>query len=898
MKKIIIIDGHSIIFKIYFSLIRTPLITKKGENVTILHGFLNKLFSIIDKFQPDFLGIIFDSKEKTFRHGLYKEYKANRSKAPDEINRQSPILLTLLSDLGFYVKDFPGYEADDIIAHIAHSLELSEEELYIYSADKDLMQLIDKNVFMLSSVKGEREEKVIDREGVYEKFSLYPEQISDYLSLVGDSSDNVPGVRGIGEVSAKKLLQKYKTLDNLYEYLHTVDSKSTKDKLAQGKDMAYLSKKLVTLDRDLPFEINIKDFGIPGSYTEKALENLKKHELKSIYEKLSGKSIGIPVEYNTIDNSQYRLINSLEDLTKFREQLPKEKNLLIAFDTETNGIDFKNMEIFGCSFSYKENTACYIPLLGDNRAVFLPIIKEILESGQFNFIGHNIKFDYKVMRHYGISIKNVYFDTMIAGKLIIGDTGKINMDYLAEKFLRYKTIHYSDIVQDKNLNLSDYPLDQVKDYACEDADITLRLFNLFKNKIEDFNLSKLFYLIEMPLVRILAEMEIQGIKIDPEYFKNKRKFLEEQISNFEREIYTLAGEEFLIKSPKQLQTILFEKLNLPPVKTGKTGYSTDERVLEQLSAFHELPGKIIEYRKLTKLNSTYVEPLLKYIDNDNSIHTTYNQVFVTTGRLSSSEPNLQNIPVKDEFDINIRGGFVSSEGKSFISADYSQIELRVLAYFCKDKTLAQSFRENQDIHNLTASLIFNKPQESISKDERKIAKTINFGVIYGLSPFGLSQQLNIPRSQAQIFISLYFQKFSDIKTYEEKLVSFVKEKGYTYTLFGRRRYIPELKSSNKTDQQMGTRLALNSQIQGTAAEIMKLAMIHVDKRIKSQFSPANVKILLQIHDEIILEVDDGILQECREIVKTEMESIPGILRDWNIPLIANISTGKNWGELK
>lgn len=897
--KIILVDGHSIVYKTYFSMINNQLITTYGENVTILNGFIIKVLSIIEKFKPNYLGIIFDSKEKTFRHEIYPAYKETRYKAPEEINRQTPILIEILNKLNFYTLVIPGFEADDIISYITRKLKSNQNNtIYIYSSDKDLMQLIDNNVFLIGTSSSSKDEIVIDRNEVYNKFGVYPEQIADYLSLTGDSSDNVPGVKGIGEVTAKNLLEKYKSLDNIYKYINTIENKKIVEKLLKNKEEAYLSKKLVILDRDINFNFSLENFKIPESFSDEALELIKKYELKKIYEKLAKKPINLEVELKSIDNSRYFLIQKEDDLKSIIKKIKNEKIKFIAFDTETTGFDLYKDEIIGVSFSFLENEAYYVSLINrENKNNLLQILKNLIEDDEIFIIGHNIKFDYKVLYKYNIQMKNIYFDTMIAGKLFLGDAGKVNLDYLAEKYLRYKTIHYDEVVKDKNLNLSNYPLEKVKDYSCEDADICFKLYNKFKDLIDNYKLNYLFYEIEMPLIKILAHMEINGILIDEEYFIEKKKVIEEHLSNLEKEIYQIAGEEFTINSPKQLQYILFQKLGLPPIKKGKTGFSTDEDVLEDLKTLHILPSKIIEWRKLSKLYSTYILPLLNLKDKENRIHTNYNQVFVATGRLSSNDPNLQNIPVYDDYDINIRRGFISKKDFSLLSADYSQIELRVLAHFSKDKNLVEAFNKGADIHKWTASIIFNKKIDEITSKERNIAKTINFGVIYGLSPFGLSQQLKISRGEASNFINKYFSEFNNLKKYEEELVNFVRENGYTYTLFGRRRYIPELKSNNKIDQQTGARIALNTQIQGTAAEIMKLAMIKVYNYIENNYKN-KAYLLLQIHDEIILEISDSIIDQVTKNIKEIMENISSLLPNFNVPLKVNVSAGKRWNELK
>lgn len=961
MKKVFIIDGHSIIFKVYYSFINRPLITKEGENVSILHGFLTKLYSIIDKFNPDYLAIAFDTKEKTFREEIYKEYKANRDKAPDEVNRQTPILLEILKELGFKIIFSPGFEADDIIYKTSIEIKKhNDKSLYIYTVDKDLLQLVNDKIFVVSSKSKSVQTIIYNKEKVFEDWGIYPEQIQDYLALIGDSVDNIPGVKGIGPKTAIKLLTKYKTLDNIYNYLNTVTPESLKKRLKEGKEDAYLSKKLIQLSKDVPIKIDFCEWVIPESYSEKGVSLLKKYELKSIYEKLTKKQFKEQIGLKTITNTNYNLVSDEDTLKKYYNEF--KKSIILSFDTETTGFDPIGADILGASFSWNDGHAIYIPLNNDEkRKKLLPLIGKILQSNDFQIIGQNIKYDYKVLSKYGIKIKNILFDTMVGARFLVEESEKVGMDYLAEKFLRYKTIHYKDIVTKKETTLNDYPIDKVKDYACEDADITLKLFNKIYPLIKENNFLNIYEKIENPVIKILAEMELQGIKVDTEYFNDLNKKIGLKINELENSIYNLAEEKFLINSTKQLQKILFEKLKLPVIKKGKTGPSTDEYVLKELIPLHPIIEKLLDYRKYVKLKNTYIEPILNLTKKDQKIHTTYNQAFVATGRLSSTNPNLQNIPVFEKGEFNIRKGFIAEKGFKLVSADYSQIELRVLAYFSKDEELKKAFLNKEDIHKYTASMIFGKSVDKISSFERKIAKTINFGVIYGLSPFGLSKQLNISRGDATTFIAMYFSRFKGIKEYTLKLADEVKKSGYTKTLFGRKRYIPQLRSSNKNDQKLGLRLALNTQIQGTAAEIMKLAMIEVynyifnkyliknkDKKnnknnyknhnnIKNNYKNNNEKdynnitnknnfqkvnnfdyyykipdlkegyslqkdsplrMLLQIHDELVFEIKEDIVNEETENIKLMMQNIMKDQKEWDIPLIVNTGIGNNWDELK
>ncbi|NMC66609.1 MAG: DNA polymerase I [Spirochaetales bacterium] len=905
MKNLVIVDAHSFIYKFYFSVGKKPLITTKNEDVTILHMFITKLISIEKNYNPTHMVICFDEKGPTFRNEIYENYKANRDKSPEEINRQTPILKNLLSELGYKILSEPGYEADDFIAASSLAALKKGFEVKIFSQDKDLLQLVQDNVVVISMKKAGEGDIIYDEKQVELDWGIKPNQMVDLLSLMGDSSDNIPGVKGIGEKTALQLIQKYGNCEQLLKYLHTISSESIRNKIKDGIESLKLSRIIVDLKNstktiELSEKLNPEEWVLPKVKNQAGLELLKNYELKQLYEIFSGQIFEGPYEYTSIDSSNYFLVDNKEKLENLFDYLKNYE--IICIDTETTGIDQDNLDILGVSFSCEENIAYYVDVRDEIfREVFFTKLKNHLINKK-KFIGHNLKYDYKVLRKFGVTLEPIYFDTIIAAMLCGMEGEKLSMDDLAKKYLRYLTIHYEDVVKDKKKTLNDYPIEDVKNYSCEDADITLRLFNFYKPKIEENNFTRLFYDIEMPLLPILAEMELDGILVDKRYFEDLDKEVSDRLYKIKGEIFELAGKNFLINSPKQLAQVLFEDLKIPPVKKTKTGLSTDEQVLDTLAdTGYPIAQKLVEYRKLDKLRGTYILPTLSYIKKDGRIHTNYKQAFVSTGRLSSVEPNLQNIPAFTEMGINIRRGFIAAPGYLLLSFDYSQIELRVLAYFSADKNLIKAFSDGIDIHSSTASILFKKDISQITQNERKIAKTINFGVIYGLSAFGLKQQLGISQAEAQSFITNYFANFSTIKDYINNYMNLCEQRGYADTYFGRKRYIPQLKSANKTDKDAAKRAALNTQIQGTAAEIMKKGMIDVVKVLNSTYKEEKrekVRLLLQVHDELIFEVREDLVEPVAKKIKKTLESVMQDEKNWNIPLEVNSSFGKSWDLLK
>ncbi len=914
MKKLLLIDGSGLIYRAFYAFVSRPLMTSKGENTSAIFGFLRMLFKLIREQKPDAIAVAFDSGRDTFRKEKYEKYKAQRLQAPDDLKKQIPAVEELLKAMNIPVYAVKGFEADDIIATLSNQAVKNGWEVVIVSSDKDLLQLVNGNIKVIAPTKGISETITYDRNTVVEKWSVPPERIVDLLALMGDSSDNVPGVKGIGEKTAKKLLSEYGSLDNLYRNLENIKG-SVKKKLEEGKELAELSRELVKVRTDVPVEFQPTDFDESQIKNEKVYQLLARYELKSLIREIFGsdKPNGIssteqqeltlfPETESNIKVEtappKYELITETSSLKKLVNQI-KEKGF-VSIDTETTAIHPIDADLIGVSVSVLPGTGFYIPLAHKDagtdftKAQALKMLAEVVESESVKKIGQNIKYDYQVLKLAGIQMKGIYFDTMIAS-YVINPTRKHNLDALAEEFLGYKTMKYRELVGRTDIfTLLSVPVEKVKDYSAEDADIALRLKGVLEPRIKNLNLETLFWNIEMPVVEVLAEMELEGVRIDTEYLKKMSEEVGREIEEIRSKIYDIAGMEFNINSHQQLAYILFEKLKLPPVKkTQKTkSYSTSEDVLKTLSSLHPLPALILRYRTLSKLKSTYIDELPQMIKSKTGrVHTSFNQTITATGRLSSSNPNLQNIPVRDELGKRIRKAFVAEEGRNLISADYSQIELRVLAHLSGDEKLSEAFMKGEDIHRKTASLIFGVSESEITPQQRRIAKVVNFGVVYGMSPHGLAEELGISHGEARKFIEQYFSTYEGVRRYIEETLEKARRTGFVETMFGRRRYIPELKG-RRGGKLLGLsapeRIAINTPIQGTAADIMKIAMRKVFDKLKGK----SARMILQIHDELVIEVEESQTDEIRNLVKSEMEQAVNL----NIPLIVDTGTGKTWAD--
>lgn len=888
-KPVYLLDGYSLIYRTYFAFMKNPLRNREGKNISVVFGAARFLINFFNKKKPENFAVILDSIEPTFRHKMYAEYKATREKAPEELHEQIPLVEELFSKMNIPSIRVNGYEADDIIATIAVKAVEENRECYFISGDKDLLQLVGNGVYMLKPDKSDF--ITMNKETVIEKWGVQPTQIIDFLSLTGDSSDNVPGVKGIGKKTAEKLLSAHKDLKGVYNNIEKIAGASIKQKIADGKESAFLSKKLVTLDKNVPLEINMEDIRIANHDLSLGAAYLRELGIDSLAEELGQDSQTVTAaqkkgDYETITTSKAlkRIVNTaIETGTA-------------ALDVETNSINPHLAALVGISVSCKAETGAYIPLQAhDTDCLDFDTVKteiqRMLDAPRIQLIGQNFKYDLHVLTRHGFSVPGIYFDTMIAAWLCDSRIGKYGMEALARHYFNYRTIHYSDVVP-KGKDFSAVAIETATQYAAEDADITFRLYEHLSKEISAQGLEERFHSLEMPVLMLLAKMEHVGIGIDTKALHSYSKELSSLLDSITAEIYELCGKKFNINSTKQLQEVLFGDLGLTPVKKTKTGYSTDTSVLEQLKEAHPVPEKILTHRSLAKLKSTYVDTLPELVNKHTGrIHTSFLQTGTQTGRLSSKDPNLQNIPIKTNEGRRIRTAFIPKPGNVFISADYSQIELVILAHLSGDKSLCQAFTEGMDIHTHTASLIFDTHEDLVTADQRRAAKTINFGVMYGMGGFRLSRQLGISRKQADSFISNYFETYSGIKQFVAETTASAEDKGFVETIMGRRRHIPGITSRNRTEKMAAERIAVNTPIQGSAADIVKKAMLDVDRSITEQ--KINARILLQVHDELIIEVEKTQAGQCRELVRSVMEKAYVL----KIPLRVNAEEGPNWGAM-
>lgn len=906
-KKIYLIDGNGYIHRAYHAL--PPLTNSKGEEVGAVYGFIRMLNKIIrgnylverralhealHLQKPDYLIVCFDYPAPTFRHQEFIEYKATRKEIELGLAGQIPIAKEIVNALNITSIEKEGYEADDLIATLAKKFS-SLGEVIIVTGDKDTLQLVNDQIFVLNEPKN----IFYTEEKVKEKYGIEPGKLIDLFGLSGDATDNIPGVPGIGEKTALKLIQEFGSIENLYNNLDKLSGK-LKENLQKNRENAFLSKKLVTLDRNVPLDpaFRLEDCRIPQEFAtsgrrEKLINLLRRLEFTSLLSEFLPTKIDKKVDYQVILEKKdfEKLILNLAQSSAF------------SFDLETTHLNPFFAKIVGISFSFKPGEGYYLPFghsyLGCpeqlNKDDVLKELKPILGNEQIAKYGQNIKYDYLVLSKEGTEVKNITFDTMIASYLLNPSRQNHNLDDLVLEYLGEKMTPIEELIGKgaKQKTIDKVDIEQVKNYSCAHAETVFRLVEILKPLLEEKKLNSLFYNVEIPLLYVLAEMEKNGIRIDIEYFKNLSKEFTQEIKKLEKKIYQIAGQEFNLNSPKQLSFILFEKLKLPVIRRTKTGVSTDEEVLKTLSLTHDLPRLLLEYREIQKLQSTYIDGLIEAVNPQTGrIHTSFNQTVTATGRLSSSEPNLQNIPIRTELGRKIRRGFVPEEGWLFLSADYSQIDLRVLAHISGDKVLLEAFKKGGDIHNATACEIFSISPDEITPELRRIAKTINFGIIYGMSAYGLSQQLNIPQEEAEKYIENYFTKYSGVKIWIEKILEEAREKGYVSTLLNRIRYLPEINSKNGQMRSFAERTAMNTPIQGSAADIIKVAMINISHKL--QVTGYRSRMLVQVHDELLFECPEDEIEEIRKLVKNEMENAIKL----SIPLVAEIKTGLNWRDLE
>ncbi len=910
-----LIDGYSVIYRGYFAFLNRPLLNPEGKNTSSVFVFFRTLIQIVRDLAPGHVVVAMDSRVPTFRHERYTQYKANRDKAPSDLHAQVPVIEEILSALGVPCLRADGFEADDVIATLADACRKSGRPCWVFSGDKDILQCIGGNVRLLAQEKGASDIVEYSREKVFESRGVYPEQIVDYLALTGDSSDNVPGVPGVGDKTALKLLTSYKSIDGIFQSLDSITPESLRKKLAAGKESALLSRELVTLRRDVP--------GIPQPETlppialnvTAATPLLERQGMKTIVAdllKLSGKSTEsarsarastpstptapaptpAPAILKSTAPGTYATVTTLSELEAWVARAKAAG--VYAFDVETDGRDEMRAVLLGFSLSVEEGKACYVPVRARDTSCIPEgearrCIAGLLEDPKVRLVGQNAKYDYKMMRRWGVSPANVSFDTMVAAWMLDSEQGSYGLDRLAEQRLGYRSLPYEELVG-KDQTLEDIPIQKVTDYSGEDADLTLRLSRLLFPELEAAGLMPLFSRVEMPLLVVLAEMELTGIRVLATELAGYSQEMETVLAALEAEIYQLCGRKFNISSTKQLQEVLFTWRKLTPVKKTKTGFSTDEDVLEILASQDPVPEKILAHRKLTKLKSTYVDALpLQINESTGRLHTHYVQTGAATGRLASKDPNLQNIPIREEEGRRIRSAFVPAPGMRFVSADYSQIELAILAYLSQDSVLLQAFRERRDIHRQTASLIFGVPESEVSAEQRAVGKTINFGVVYGMSAYGLSQRLKIPKSDADKFIKTYFLRYEGVDRFLKETIKGAEQNGFVTTLMGRRRRIIAIRSPNRTEKSGAERVAVNSPIQGTAADIVKLAMVKLAARLRE--GRLGARILLQVHDEIILESPVEEAEKTLRVVEDVMEHVV----DQDIPLKVHCEIGDSWG---
>jgi len=917
-KNLYLLDAYALIYRSYYAFIKNPRFNSKGLNTSAIYGFTNTLIDLIAKENPSHVAVVFDPSGPTFRHEMYKEYKANREAMPEDIRKSIPYIKNIIEGFQIPILQFEGYEADDVIGSLSKQAEKEGFTTFMMTPDKDYGQLITDQIKMYKPGRAGGDMEIIDKEKICQKFKIdNPEQVIDIMGLMGDSSDNIPGAPGIGEKTAIKLINKYGSIENLYEHIDELKGKQ-KEKLIENKDQVMLSKELVTIKLDVPVKIDVKKLVLDDPDEELLTKLFEELEFRSTARRLFQKEIittqagsvmqgslfgendsgqSSAKETQNISNTGHEYI--LVDTESKREKLSKQLQTLeeFCFDTETTGINPHQAEIVGFSVSWEAHKAYYIPIpeKKEDAQKVMNTFKPIFENTNIRKIGQNIKYDILILKNYAIHVQGEVFDSMIAHYLLQPDL-RHNLNYLSEQYLGYQPVDIEELIGKKGAkqgSMRNVPLEKLTDYAAEDADLTFQLKELFEKELQKTGLADLSETIEMPLIPVLAEMESTGVKININALDEFAKKLTKELIIIEEKIIDQAGISFNISSPKQLGEILFDKLKLDPnaKKTKSKQYSTSEEILVKLADKHPIVNDVLEFRSVKKLLSTYVEALPKLInEKTGKIHTSYNQAVAATGRLSSNNPNLQNIPIREERGREIRKAFIPQDDEHILlAADYSQIELRLMAHMSQDENMLKAFKNNIDIHTTTAAKIFHVENLSeVTKEQRRKAKTANFGIIYGISAFGLSQRLNIPRTEAKQLIDEYFNGFPRVKKYMDKSIAEAREKGYVETLMGRKRFLKDINSRNAIVRGFAERNAINAPIQGSAADIIKLAMIDVFNEMKKQ--QLKSKMILQVHDELIFDVYKPELEQLKEMVQTKMEKAVIL----SIPLTVDIGTGENW----
>ncbi len=879
------IDGSSFIYRAYFA-IRGHLSNSKGLPTKAIFGFTQMILKLLKDWEPKYVALCLDAKGPTFRHEVFKEYKANRPVMPEDLAVQLPYIKEIARAFGLTILEIQGFEADDLIATLATKLK---HPLVIVGGDKDLFPLVRETVIIWDPVK---DTLITDRD-IQERFGLPPQKLLDVRALCGDAIDNIPGVPGIGEKTALKLIKEFGSLDEVLARAQEIKQKRLREKLLEHADKARLSRELISLRTDAPIPLDLKAYRLQKRDLNTLRRLFRELEFKKLLKELPPQK--------TLSYEGYRLINQIDELKAVLSKAQKAQRLVI--DVESTHTNAMQGQLIGLALCFDPHTAYYLPFAHQDKTLSnlslkaRDLLKPLLADPCLPKIGHNIKYDLIILQRHGLELQGLAGDTMVASYVLNPTRHSHALDELAEEILGHHMISYKEVTSSlsKDENFAAVPLKKAYIYACEDAHVTYLLYEKLWAQMQEEGLLELYQRIEHPLIQVLARMEMAGIRIDVGYLSNLSKQMAQELKTLEEKIYALAGEKFNLNSSVQLGYILFEKIKLPSVKrTKKTrAHSTDTEVLEALSDQHPLPKLILRYRTLAKLKSTYVDALPRLVHPATGrIHTSFNQTITATGRLSSSEPNLQNIPARGQEGPLIRRAFVPEEGFLFLSADYSQIDLRVLAHYSADKNLIEAFRKGEDIHRRTAAEIFGIAPEEVTSDMRRMAKTINFGIVYGMSPYGLAKELKIGHQEAKAFIERYFQRYPGVKKYMEEIVTQAREKGYVTTLFGRKRPLPDINSPNRVAREFAERTAINTPIQGTAADIIKLAMIAIDRLITQQ--KLKTRMLLQVHDELLFEVPPEEVEVIQRIVREKMEGVVKLA----VPLVVNLAVGKNWAEAK
>ena len=945
-KRLFLLDAYALIFRGYFAFIKNPRINSKGMDTSAIMGFMNALMDVIKREKPDHLAVAFDKGGSDYRYEMYQEYKAHRDETPEAIKIAVPYIQELLKAMHIPIIEVPGFEADDLIGTLAKQAEKEDFKVYMVTPDKDFAQLVSENIFMYKPARMGNDIEIWGIPEVLKRFEIErPEQVIDFLGMMGDSADNIPGFPGVGEVTAKKLLKEFGTMENLLENTDKLKG-ALKDKIENNKELGILSKKLAAILLDCPVTFNAEDYELSKPDVEKTdelFQELEFRQMKAQFDKYflspalsegegaeTGNAVIKKSPAKKSNEDQFDLfgfydesdsnsapspsgkvgMGTLENTEHFYQSIQGDfavkllmQNLMnqtsVCFDTETTGIDALNAELVGMSFSFEKGKAFYIPFPENQQEaqVLVDKFKPFFESESIEKIGQNIKYDLKILSHYGVQIKGKLFDTMIAHYLINPDM-RHNMDVLSETYLKYSPKSIEDLIGKKGKNqksMRDVALEEIKEYAAEDADITYQLKQNFSPILDRAETKKLFDEIEIPLIPVLAAMELEGIKLDVPFLKSMSVEMAVESKALEQKIYETAGEKFNLASPKQLGDILFDKLKIGGAKQKKTKtgqYATGEEILSYLEKDNPIVKDILEWRQMVKLQSTYIDALPNQVDaTTGRVHTDYMQTVAATGRLSSNNPNLQNIPIRTERGRLIRKAFIArDENYTLVSADYSQIELRIIAALSGEENMIKAFQNNEDIHRSTAAKVFNVPLGDVTKEQRSNAKTVNFGIIYGVSAFGLSNQTSLSRKESAELIDAYYATYPKLKSYMSSQVDFARENGYVQTVLGRRRYLKDINSANMMVKSGAERNAVNAPIQGSAADIIKIAMINIHRRLVSENWKS--KMLLQVHDELVFDVHNSELEKIQPMIKHEMET--AFIMD--VPLDVEIGIGKNWLE--